>query len=165
MNDEEFAATLRPGDNIFGVGGLGDYFDSDGEDDVANTPRAGGAPMESFQVPTYSAPSDRAPQSMQGVGEAMVAMPESSTPTTSNGKLGAAITLFCLIGGAAIGWHFGRVKGAAGGALVGGAVRNLYRAQRTFSTGGDKLLAVKQGVIGAAVGAGGTYLLYTADRK
>lgn len=149
MNDEEFAASLRP-DNTFGVAALSDYFD---EDDVPQQADA------SWEPPSYQGVANTAfagpPMAVSGA-----LAPTQSAP--SNSKLGAAITLFCILAGAGLGWKYGGFKGAAGGAITGGALRNLYRAQKSIST--DTMGAVKQGIVGAVGVAGGGYLLWTARK-
>jgi hypothetical protein len=155
-DDEDFAASLRP-ESTFGALGSMDHFDDDEdeyeeyEDDFAAVPQGPSA---------YPQPQANA------VGSAPVAVsgaPITAEPTGS--KLGAAITLFLILGGAGLGWHYGRFKGAAGGALVAGALRNLYRTNKTIQSGGDAGSAVKQGIVGLAGVGGGGYLLWTANRK
>ena len=157
MHDEQFAADLRP-DSVFGTSGTDDYFDDDGEDDVFDEVDDD-VPMGAPQQTAYAQPGSNA------VGSAPVAVSGAPFGTTPNGSMGAALTLFFLLGGAGVGWYFGKFKGAAGGALVGGALRNLYRAQRTFSSGGDTMGAIRQGAVGTVAAAGGSYLLWTANRK
>ena len=154
--DVDFAANLRP-DSVFGTAGTDDYFDEDENDDVLDYDDA---PVGPTNAPSYTQPDANA------VGSAPVAVSGTYLGTTApNGSMGAALTLFFLVGGAGFGWYFGKFKGAAGGALVGGALRNLYRAQRTFSAGGDTMSAIRQGAVGTAAAAGGSYLLWTANRK
>lgn len=153
--DVDFAANLRP-ESVFGTAGTDDYFDENEDDDVLDYDDA---PMGPSPVPSYTQPDANA------VGSAPVAVSGAPLVETPNGSMGAAITLFFLVGGAGFGWYFGKFKGAAGGALVGGALRNLYRAQRTFSAGGDTMGAIRQGAVGTAAAAGGSYLLWTANGK
>lgn len=155
MDDEDFVANLRP-DNVFGVGGLSDYFDDEDEDDYEEFDDVSSRRQTSVYRGTGSYPTAVSGETLE---------PGTPVAPQSNGKLGAAITLFIILGGAGLGGYYGGFKGAAGGALVGGALRNLYRAQRTLSAGGDTLSAVKQGAIGAVGAAGGGYLLWTANRK
>jgi len=161
--DEQFAANLRP-DSIFGGLGASDHFDDDNdgdfddeydfEDDVAGYGQAaravGAAPMGVSGEP---------PAQSVGITTGPIA------PNTGGDKLGAALTLFSIVGGGAIGWYFGRFKGAAGGALAGGSLRNLYRGQKLLRTG-QPAEGIKMGGIGIAVLGVGGYLLWTAnDRK
>lgn len=155
--DEEFAANLRP-QSTFGAIGSSDHFDAEEDDYEYEDDDYEEGPAVS-QLPSRR----RYPNA---VGSAPIAVSgTSTTEATGSGKLGAAITLFCVLGGAGLGWHFGKFKGAAGGALLGGALRNLYRTNKTLTTGGDTGSAVKQGIVGLAGVAGGGYLLWTANRK
>jgi len=145
--DEQFVESLRP-DSVFGSLGAADDFDVETEFDVPYGQDNETAPTPTMQPgPVTSAPSFPAQQ--------------------SGGSTGAAITLFTVAGGAALGWHFGKAKGAAGGALAGGALRNLYRTQQAVR-GSDAIAksgAVKQGIIGLlGLGLGG-YLMWTANKK
>lgn len=154
--DEDFAANLRP-QSTFGALGAADHFDAEDdeyeyEDDYEEGPAA-------TQFPSRGAYPN-------AVGSSPIAVSGTpATETTGSGKLGAAITLFCVLGGAGLGWHFGKFQGAAGGALIGGALRNLYRTNKILTTGGDTGGAVKQGIVGLAGVGGGSYLLWTANRK
>lgn len=154
MNDEQFASDLRP-DSIFGVGGTSDYFNDEEYDDYE----------DEYPAPTQSEAGYQAQPTFDAVGSSPMAVAEALPAPTPNGKLGAAITLFLVLGGAGVGWYFGKFKGAAGGALVGGALRNFYRAKQGLSEGGDPMGAVKSGIVGTVGAAGGGYLLWTANRK
>lgn len=145
--DDEFVSNLRP-DSIFGAVGASDYFEE--EDQHASQQE-----VQYSEARPYPNAVGSSPVAVSGA-------PVANADTSSS--LGAAITLFCILGGAGLGWYYGGFKGAAGGAIFGGALRNMYRAQRTFSAGGDTLGAVKQGAIGAVGLAGGGYLLWTARK-
>lgn len=155
--DEDFVSSLRP-QSTFGALGASDHFDMEEEDDGYDYDD------EYDDDPSYQQIPQARPIT-HGVGGFPVAVSGTGAFEEPGSKLGAAITLFCVLGGAGAGWHFGRFKGAAGGALVGGALRNLYRTQRTISSGGDTGSAVKQGIIGVVGILGGGYLLWTASRK
>lgn len=150
-NDEDFVASLRP-ENTFGVLGEYDHFDVDDED-----------PYDERDVaePTYQSLSNQSQP--RAVGGFPIAVSGAGEEPPS--KMGAAISLFFVLGGAGLGWHYGEFKGAAGGALVAGALRNLYRTHQTIKAGGDAGSAVKQGIVGlVGVGVGG-YLLWAANSK
>lgn len=149
-NDEDFVASLRP-ENTFGALGEYDHFDDDVEDPYdEQEDQAPSLPPSAQQV--Y-------PRAMGGFPVAVSGVEEPSS------KMGAAISLFFILGGAGLGWHYGKFKGAAGGALVAGALRNLYRTHKTIKSGGDAGSAVKQGIVGLVGVGGGGYLLWTANRK
>lgn len=151
--DEQFAADLRP-DSIFGSLGASDF------EDEENFEEYGGI-ADGWAV----SGEEEVPQGL--VEQETVQAPNVSIQPANSGKWGAAITLFALVGGAAVGWRFGGYKGAAGGALAAGAVRNLYRAQRSMRSPDalEKAGSIRPGLIGlVGLGAGG-YLLYTAKGR
>lgn len=169
--DEDFAASIRP-PSIFGAVGTSDSFEEDDYQELDGLEEFDDEDFEPLPAaPVYRnaspAPSRAIPRRYpNAVGSAPVAVSGTGSAETQDGsKLGAAITLFMILGGAGIGWHFGKFKGATGGALAGGALRNLYRTHKTITTGGDTETAVKQGIIGILGVAGGGYLLWTANRK
>lgn len=167
MNDDEaFAASIRP-DSVFGALGASDHFDEDVEEFGEMAEGWDGSEPEetvfgeptSQQVPHYSAPAD-------GGGMATTAQPDQSATKKGGGSASAGLGMLWLVGGALAGWHFGKAKGAAGGALAAGGARNLYRAQRDMRVPNPeiKASAVRPGLIGlVGVGLGG-YLLYDATK-
>ena len=161
MNDEQFANDLRPA-SIFGSLGTSDHFDDDeqfgemagGWDGIPNAPEAqpnyvsemsDSAPR---QAPQYTAP--------RGMGDA-----------TTGSRTAAGLTLLMVAAGGLLGWHYGKIKGATGGVLVAGAVRNLYRAQRDMRSASAEVTAsaVRPGLIGLVGLGGGGYLLYKANGR
>jgi hypothetical protein len=159
MNDDEyFASALRSSDNVFGELGESDELLEEIESSVISdsyTPRPHHA--QNYPEPVSG---------VRSVGDiATVAM--APIQTQGGDSLGAAITLFMLIGGAAAGWHLGKAKGALGGALAGAGARNLYRAQKNFRSQDvtTRAEAVKPGLIGLIGLGAGAYLLYNASGK
>lgn len=158
MNDDEsFAASFRSNDNVFGALGAAD----DVLDEID-------PPSESpfLQAPNFLSPAQPSTYG-RGFGEDAPAVSVAPAPATdTSNRFGAAITLFVLVGGAALGWHFGKGKGAIGGALAAAGVRNLYRAQKGIRSSDvtARANAVRPGLVGlVGLGAGG-YLLYTATK-
>lgn len=149
MTDEEFAAELRPS-NIFGALGGNDFEEEDGEVETNGPSHFSSSEVSRTSGGPYTAAGN----------------PDSLAPPTKSGSsTGAAITLFSLVAGGAVGWHLGKAKGALGGALAGGGVRNIYRAQKTLRGSEGIGTGIQQGVVGAAVLGLGGYLLWTAMNK
>jgi hypothetical protein len=90
-------------------------------------------------------------------------LPAQTTP--ANASLGAAISFFTVAAGAAVGYKIKRWKGALGGALLGGGVRNLWRARTAIQASGlaQKGEGIQQGMIGLAGVAAGIYLLISKE--
>lgn len=147
MDEDEYSDLLSPGaGSIFGsaateetLGGLG-FFD------------------------------DSPPVAVSGLGAVskdQTSIAPSPTPTTQNSKasVGAALTLFTLVGGGLIGYRMRKWKGAAGGALAGAGARNLWRAQGAMRSSdlATKAGSVQQGLIGLAGVLAGAYLLFSKE--
>lgn len=111
-------------------------------------------------------PQDDQP-SMSGLGMAPVAVSgaESMVPIqetkSSSPSLGAALTLFTVAAGGVLGYKYGKWKGATGGVLAAGGVRNLWRAKSQVGSQDlpVKASGIQQGIIGLAGFAAGVYLL------
>lgn len=160
MNDDEtFAANLRP-DSVFGALGESDHFDDDVEEfgEMADG-WDGSEPVEdtvfSNDQTAYSAPRQAAPAATA---------PARVKPQA--GSASAGFGLLWLAAGGLLGWHFGKAKGAAGGALAAAGVRNLYRAQRDMRNPNVQVRAdaVRPGLIGLVGTGAGSYLLYDATK-
>lgn len=104
---------------------------------------------------------------MSGLGLAPVAVsgdesvvPIQETKSTSP-SLGAALTLFTISVGGVLGYKYGKWKGATGGVLAAGGVRNLWRAKSQVGSQeiSTKASGIQQGIIGLAGFAAGVYLL------
>jgi len=99
-----------------------------------------------------------APQA--GFGAYPVAVSGNGTEGSSNASLGAAITLFMIAAGGVGGYHYGKAKGAVGGVLAAGGLRNLTQIRGSGLKGG-----LTTGLIGlTGLGLGG-YLLFSANEK
>lgn len=156
MEDEQFATNIRP-DSIFGSLGASDFEGDDVEEYGELADGWGGQDLPEEY--------DEDSESSSSTDVRTMAQPSQITATQPSSRGSAALTFFLLFGGAALGWHFGGVKGAAGGALTAGAVRNMYRVQRDMRSGSSELQAasVRPGLIALAGLAGGGYLLYMAS--
>jgi hypothetical protein len=155
MRDEDFVARLRP-DSVFGALGASDFEDEEVEEFGEMADGWDGSEPDSFSEDAQFSPA----------ANNNVATPtmQPSFQSAGGGSTSAGLGLLWLVGGGAVGWHYGRAKGAAGGALAAAGVRNLYRAQGDFrSPSGDvKASAVRPALIGlVGVGLGG-YLLHAA---
>jgi hypothetical protein len=153
--DEAFAASIRP-DSVFGALGTSDHFDEEVEEfgEMAEG-------WDGFEP-------EEAMDFAESSGASTAQMPEESAAPVKvgGGSASAGFGMLWLVGAGLLGWHFGRAKGAAGGALAAAGARNIYRAQRDMRSAVPEVKAssVRPGLIGlVGLGLGG-YLLYEATK-
>lgn len=111
-----------------------------------------------------AAEMDLVPLDYTTLGEA-----EPVPANTSNGSAGgsAGKTVVLVATAAAIGWFFGRTKGAAAGLLIAGAGFNLYRASKWWASGDavEREEAGRSATLGlAGLGIGG-WLVYLSSQE
>jgi hypothetical protein len=161
MNDEQFATSLRP-DSVFGSLGASDF--EGNTEEYGELAEGWGSASTAFAYDEPPSPIAASPSVSQPVQRSEMVAMRGSEPSQPSSGASAGLMLLLLTGGALAGWHYGRFKGAAGGALALGAARNLYLAQKRMRSESPevRVSAVRPGLIGLVGLGGGGYLLYTA---